>query len=465
MKIRKIKYNNHPVLGNLELNLVNNDTGLPYETIVFAGENGTGKTSILSSLNTFLCRSSFEHFGSIEYEVEGQQFEALPPDIHDIQDRIKLGFHKRKDLQTNVVVQINRNQHTDSKGIETDTFDIRHCGCVYSKARADFSVKSIKGTTSLEIDNGMYDQDTQEDFSSLKQLIVDVQTDDNELLRRAHEQSADHQVDYNTLESQFKISRFRYAFDNFFEAIKYKGVVSENGEKIVQFEKHTRTITIDQLSTGEKQIVYRGIYLLRNVGKLDGATIMIDEPELSMHPKWQQRILTYFKDLFKAADGSQKAQMFFATHSEYVLGEALKDRDRTLVIVLKDNNGTIEKQEIRTPMVLPTITTSEINYAAFGIPSIDYHIALYGEIQSRFGVPFITACDKKIESCTPYYKQAEHERITPNPNKTGEPYKTICTKVRNHIDHPDNPYGFTEVELETSIKLMRDIIERVPVTP
>ena len=460
MKIRKIKYNNHPVLGNLELNLVNDDTGLPYETVVLAGENGTGKTSILASLNTFLCRSSFEYFDSIEYEVEGQLFAALPPGI---QDRIKFGFHKRKNLQTNVIVEINRNQSNDSKGIETDTFDIRHCGCVYSKARADYSVKSIKGTTSLEIDNGMYDQDTQEDFSSLKQLIVDVQTEDNELLRRAHEQSTDHQVDYNTLEPQFKISRFRYAFDNFFEAIKYKGVVSENGEKMVQFEKHARTITIDHLSTGEKQIVYRGIYLLRNVGKLDGATIMIDEPELSMHPKWQQRILTYFKDLFKSADGSQKVQMLFATHSEYVLGEALKDKDRTLVIVLKDNNGTIEKQEIRTPLVLPTITTSEINYAAFGIPSIDYHIALYGAIQSIYNKHSIASCDQFIHTqCVPCYDDAVHGcEMTYN----GCTYNTLCTKIRNHIDHPDNPYGFTEEELEISIKLMRDIIERIPVTP
>lgn len=140
------------------------------------------------------------------------------------------------------------------------------------------------------------------------------------------------------------------------------------------FTKHKKDITIDVLSTGEKQIVYRGIYLLRNVGKLDGAAIMIDEPELSMHPKWQKRILKYFKDLFTADDGSQKTQLFFATHSEYVIGEALKDPNNTLVIVLRDNNGTIEKNEVRTPFVLPTITASEINYVAFNVFSIDYHI-------------------------------------------------------------------------------------------
>ena len=259
------------------------------------------------------------------------------------------------------------------------------------------------------------------------------------------------------------MSRFRQAFDNFFELIKYRGVESEGGEKKIQFEKNGKVITIDQLSTGEKQIVYRGIFLLRNVGKLDGATIMIDEPELSMHPKWQKRIMHYFMDLFKAPDGSQKAQIFFATHSEYVLEEALRDVDHTLVVVLKDNNGTIEGKEIRTPLVLPTLTASEINYAAFGIPSIDYHIALYGAIQVKYNKPSIVGCDQFIHTqCAPYYDTAVHECMTNYGNNT---YHTLCTKIRNHIDHPNNHNSFTNEELETSIVLMRKILQNIPVAP
>ena len=69
MKIRKVKWVNHPVLGNLELDFVNPLTNHPFLTIVFVGENGSGKTTILETLNTFLCIGSFKPFDMIEFEV------------------------------------------------------------------------------------------------------------------------------------------------------------------------------------------------------------------------------------------------------------------------------------------------------------------------------------------------------------------------------------------------------------
>ena len=72
MKIRKVKWANHPILGDLELNFINPVTNKPYSTIVLAGENGTGKTTILETLNTFLSIGSFEPFDAIEYEVENK---------------------------------------------------------------------------------------------------------------------------------------------------------------------------------------------------------------------------------------------------------------------------------------------------------------------------------------------------------------------------------------------------------
>lgn len=44
--IQRVKWNNHIVLGDLELDFTKND-GSSYSTIVLAGENGTGKTTIL----------------------------------------------------------------------------------------------------------------------------------------------------------------------------------------------------------------------------------------------------------------------------------------------------------------------------------------------------------------------------------------------------------------------------------
>ena len=62
MKIKRIKWKEHPILGNIELDFTDDGGDIPYESIVFAGNNGCGKTTILDSVSTFLNRGSFEYF-------------------------------------------------------------------------------------------------------------------------------------------------------------------------------------------------------------------------------------------------------------------------------------------------------------------------------------------------------------------------------------------------------------------
>ena len=45
-KIRKIVFHEHPVLKNLSLNFCDSE-GKCIDTIIFAGENGTGKSTII----------------------------------------------------------------------------------------------------------------------------------------------------------------------------------------------------------------------------------------------------------------------------------------------------------------------------------------------------------------------------------------------------------------------------------
>ena len=51
--IRKLKWKNHSILGNLELDFTKKDGDI-YKTIVIVGENGSGKTTILQTLANFL---------------------------------------------------------------------------------------------------------------------------------------------------------------------------------------------------------------------------------------------------------------------------------------------------------------------------------------------------------------------------------------------------------------------------
>lgn len=81
-----------------------------------------------------------------------------------------------------------------------------------------------------------------------------------------------------------RISRFTRAFDKMFDKLRYKRIINKNGKKVILFEKNGKEIPIEALSSGEKQIVYRGCFLLKDVDATKGAFVFIDEPEISLHP-------------------------------------------------------------------------------------------------------------------------------------------------------------------------------------
>ena len=454
MEIRRIKWKNDPILGNLMLDLVDHSTDRAYSTVVFVGENGTGKSTILNQLCDCLSLVSIKPFDYIEYMADGQLLKAEPI-LNDLDN----SFYKRTNINTGQSEEIRHSRvYGGISECEKDSLDIRHYGCIMSKARADFRAEKITGTKASSLDGNRYQNDSKDDFTELKQLIVDIHEMDNEEFGNRGRRSGSIPISWDSYYPDSRIYRFKEAINGFFSDLSFDGVYTKNGEKCIVFTKNGNEIPIDSLSTGEKQIVFRGVYLLQNLEQFDGATVFIDEPELSMHPKWQEKILQYYQNLFKRGDGTSRVQLFVASHSEMLLEAALEDKANTLVIVLKSNQGSIEASEVRQPFILPTITSSEINYLAFDVCSIDYHIALYGEIQSRYSLTSIINCDRYIKN-SPQYNTLIHEK--PSQFRSNH-YDTLTSLIRNHIDHPDNPYSFTKEELRLSIELMRDILLNNP---
>ena len=461
MKIRKIKWKQHPVLQNLELDFVNQATGQPYDNILLAGENGTGKTSILTTLNRFLNGYPIEYFEYIEYVSGSQILRAVPPTT---QSDIDSGFYRmaKSNNDNFQVMNTGKNNGGGSNmidDIDNDPLNIRFSGCVLSKARADFLTQAITTTTVKQLDETNKDSDDDEDFTSLKQLIVDIESQDNSEYARINRDMDGATLSWADFDRQSKIYRFKNAFNTFFDKIKYDRVVENGTEKKIQFIKNGTKISLDSLSTGEKQIVFRGAFLLKNNKRLNDSLIMVDEPELSMHPKWQEKILQYYKSLF--IDGIQKAQILFATHSEHVLKEALSNKNENLVIVLMEDSGIIQSRRIDAPSVLSGITNAETNYLAFNIASNDYHIELYGWLQEKESLYSVNKCDTYIEN-HPAYDSAKHAKLwTFTHPKSGSVanYKTLSTYIRNCIDHPSNAMSFTENELRISIELLIKILK------
>lgn len=449
---KRIKWNNYATLGNLDLDFSKND-GSIYKTIILAGENGIGKTTILETLANYLHGSTITPFKEIDYIVNEELFCIIPDTSY--QDR---GYHiritkssqKKANIQTGIC-----NQAVMLK----DNLDQRSYGFVYSKARAGFNTQPVKAITTSQLDDEKFELDKEDDFTKVKQLLIDIEQQDDANWRNLSREGNIDDSSYEKFEKEnSKSFRFKNAFNSFFDnSLEYVGVDNNSpSEKIVLFKKYGKSISIDQLSTGEKQIVFRGTQLLKNLNNITDGIVLIDEPELSLHPRWQERILNYYRKLF-TVNGQQTVQLIIATHSEYVIKSAVSDLENVLVISMSEDHGSIQPRRITAPDALPSITAAEINYLAFNIVSIDYHISLYGYIQSNCGSSRIQDCDEFISKDS-NYSQTAHEKIDSYKNSN---YKTLPTYIRNAIDHPDSGRTYSEIELKTSIDLMRQIIKKL----
>ncbi len=81
---------------------------------------------------------------------------------------------------------------------------------------------------------------------------------------------------------------------------------------------------MDQLSTGEKTLLSKILYIYFKDYK--DKVILIDEPELSLHPSWQNKILSVYERLAE----KNNCQIIIATHSPHIIGSAKPEYIRVL---------------------------------------------------------------------------------------------------------------------------------------
>ncbi len=106
---------------------------------------------------------------------------------------------------------------------------------------------------------------------------------------------------------------------------------NDNGE---QFE-------IKDLSTGEKTLLSKVMYLYF-LGYKD-KVILIDEPELSLHPSWQNKVLKIYENFAL----KNNCQIIIATHSPHIIGSA---KNEYLRFLIKEDNKIIVKQLNSSPL-------------------------------------------------------------------------------------------------------------------
>lgn len=282
-------------------------------------------------------------------------------------------------------------------------------------------------------------------------MLLNIKKTDNFAVSDSAERNSEiTREEYEKLQIQSKEYRFRNAFNHFFENLKLKKIDCTSGRVI--FEKNGKEFDMVDLSTGEKQIVVKGASVLKNLNRMENGVVLLDEPEIGMHPRWAKRILDYYKNLL-SSNGKQTTQIIVATHSEWILEAALKDRQNTLVILLENVNGEIRARRIDSgTFVLPMLTNAEVVYETFHVPSNDYHNQLYSRFQELTKTQrSVEKTDRKICE-SPLFDKEIHLKKS---EFSGTKYFALPTYIGNAIDHSDNGNRFDEQELTNSIELLR----------
>lgn len=353
MKIRKIEFTNHPVFGDIKLDFTDAN-GKTVNTIIIAGENGVGKSLLLNTIFEFtnlnLDNDKRNEKRKFEIELSNEEIQLL-----------KVGQHSKQYFTTNYndnifVISIDYNVISDWNQIDirgkTETgFSPTLAGhlfsqndtnkilkAIFSDVEINFTPKEIKTVTSTNIDReNLNSQRSNSNLATeITQLLIDVQSLDALEFTEWARNNTGQPVDNDKID--IRIKRFTSAYDFMFPLKRYKRIENRNNQKEIIFEENGKEMSISKLSSGEKQIVFRGSFLLKDKESSKGALILIDEPEISLHPSWQLKVLSFFKKLFTNNSGEQTSQLIISTHSPFIIHNANRNNDK-VVVLQKDASG------------------------------------------------------------------------------------------------------------------------------
>lgn len=373
MRIQSVELEGHPGVGDLELSFCD-PQGVPFNLVVLAGVSGTGKTAVIEAIQrTFegqlggrfgtvtikfianaedLARMALANGGPKEFGGPVTEFTLR----HDssITDNWSAFSLTWVDPQSgpngllSFVMQNSewRNVFRSFFSEASVNFEARPAQYITVSSVDDMSVKGARSGSNLA--------------TEITQLLVDIRAADAEDLTKWVEQNPG-VAPPDTVKGK-RMARFADAFHAMFPSKRFKEVKHVNGGHSVEFEEFGRTTGIENLSTGEKQVVFRAGFLLRNLSTVKDSIVLIDEPELSLHPGWQASIIPFYTSLLGDGQGNHP-QIIVSTHSPFIVHGAVGAR----VIILEKDPQIGVVREMPAP-TYPVVSGSEA-IRAFNIDS------------------------------------------------------------------------------------------------
>jgi len=302
MKIRKIRLKDHPLFGTADISFTDKN-GKTLDTIVIAGINGSGKTTLLETLFSFLSDRD------ISYSCE-EEFPEM--DIRSIRDMIPppragettyddiIGGMKFRQLRELLFRKASQGDREYLPKIIYMPTQIN-----FDELEPDIRPYAYEYSLNYEI-RGCLTKDIPKYLATYidRELFRNEDITVREAVRKASDE-------INSLFSELDIDA------------KIIGL-KKDGSRMPLFRNHAgKEFDITELSSGEKQLFIR-IMALRMIDA-NNSVILVDEPEISLHPGWQQKILRVYENIGK------NNQIIAATHSPHLLSSVAKESVRLLI--------------------------------------------------------------------------------------------------------------------------------------
>lgn len=431
-KLQQIKFTKHPVFkeGSTLTFFSQGDQLVDVPSFFFlAGENGAGKTSILDLIYQGIGKIQkgyLIHVGTDNLKAEfslldGEQYKVMHIDVEE--ERIKSDIHPES------------------------------LKVIYNRVDINFKKSKITSATAITADENDEPKEESEDLSEvIPQLLVNIKAEDDSYV-------ADYVRDNKKVPENYKrkLDRFTDAFGKMFNGTKtFKTVSNLKGEKIIVFtDNKGNEVDMHTFSTGEKQIIFRVGHLLKDLKNLDNALVLIDEPETSLHPKWQKKYVQYLTDVFDGLD----IQFVIATHSPYIL-QGLKDGKSVCFKIDRNRDEIGQKVGFYKNMIGDGPSVNLINYKVYDIVDEILHIELFTALEIKNGG--YTVLKNKMNGDAGIKKANE---FTASVGYSGcavgdHISEALPISIRNKIHHADekNRPSFNEATLRESIEIMLRIL-------
>ena len=321
MKIEKVHIKNIKGIKDLELSFKKNNKIL--DVIVLAGVNGSGKTTILEAIKDFFNNKNVNYDepkkSNVNLNIFFEEFEKKK-----IKEAEKSSNNNKRPLWDffsalqNYEIYIKRSDKHYHTHI-AKKFDIPP-KIIYVPAENKFEEIQTYSTT------------LSKEYEFINTINSNVIRDIPSYIATRRNYLATIEEDLTMKEVTNKVVNEINGIFNILELdVKLKGF-SKDEKTLPIFENSAgEEFDINNLSSGEKQLFLRTLSIKMLEPK--NSIILIDEPELSLHPKWQQRIIEVYKKI------GENNQIIVATHSPHILGSVSNEN---IFILYRNENGKIE---------------------------------------------------------------------------------------------------------------------------